>query len=89
MKCFLFALLALLALAAFATDSQACDGGGLFGVRGRVQARHQARAGTVTVQSTTTTVRTSSACVNGVCPAPAKIVPAAKLPGFDPVPPKK
>jgi hypothetical protein len=82
-------LFALLALAACATDVSACDGGGLFGVRGRVQARREIRSTPMTVQSTTTTVRTSAACVNGVCPIPAKVVPAKTLPGFDPVPPKK
>jgi hypothetical protein len=81
-------LFALLALAACAADVSACDGGGLFGVRGRVQARREIRSTPMTVQSTTT-VRTSSACVNGVCPIPAKVVPAKMLPGFDPVPPKK
>lgn len=80
-------------------DAAGCgDKTGLFGIRGRVQARQDsrqaARQGTTTVyysgSTYSKTVSSSSSCPNGMCPLPQKTAPVTPLvPPMDPGAKKK
>lgn len=78
---------ALLLTAVSDLSADCCNGTGRLGVRGRIEARHAARATTVsTVQTTTTTKTVVGSCPNGQCPipqgktAPQIVTPAPKPP---------